>query len=70
MLLTLEVTLFYSDKMSSARWVLQESWGQLDETLPQDSLMYGGLSKDEARQVYTEIDLRSYLETLSQDRNE
>ena len=58
-----------TDKMVSAMWTLKESWDQLDETLPQDSLMYGGLGKDEARQVYTEITLRSYLETLSTDRN-
>ncbi len=61
--------LFHTDKMVSAMWTLKESWDQVDETLPQDSLMYGGLGKDKARQVYMEITLRSYLETLSQDKN-
>ena len=61
--------LFQSDKMVSAMWTLKESWDQVDESVPQDSLMYGGIGKERARELYTEMTLRSYLETLAQEKN-
>ena len=62
--------LFHTDKLQCALWTLKESWDKFDKTLPEDSLMYGGISKDEAIQMYSEITLRSYLETLAQFKNE
>ncbi len=57
--------LFENDKMIQALWSLQQNWENIDETLPEDSLMYGGIDKQEAIQLYSEITLRSYLSTLS-----
>ena len=56
--------LFHHDSMQSALWTLKESWSILDETLPEDSLMYGGLGKEKALEVYAETTLRTYLEAL------
>ena len=56
--------LFHHDSMQSALWTLKESWSTLDETLPESSLMYGGLGKQEALEVYAETTLRTYLEAL------
>ena len=57
--------LFQTDRMHQALWSLQESWGAIDTTLPEISKMYGGISKEEATQVYAEITLRSYLTALA-----
>lgn len=60
-----------TDTMQLALWTLKESWDKLDESTPQDSLLYGaGISKDEAVQLYSEITLRTYLEALAQFKNE
>jgi len=60
-----------TDKMQLALWTLKESWDTLDETVPQDSLLYeSGLDKEEAIQLYSEITLRTYLEALAQHKNE
>ena len=60
-----------TDKMQLALWTLKESWDKLDETAPQDSLLYGnGMDKEEAIQLYSEITLRTYLEALAQHKNE
>ncbi|GER59623.1 hypothetical protein ULMA_17310 [Patiriisocius marinus] len=60
-----------TDKMQLALWTLKESWDKLDETAPQDSLLYGsGMGKEEAIQLYSEITLRTYLEALAQHKNE
>ena len=60
-----------TDKMQLALWTLKESWDKLDETAPQDSLLYGsGLDKEEAIQIYSEITLRTYLEALALHKNE
>jgi len=60
-----------TDKMQLALWTLKESWDKLDETVPQDSLLYGaGLDKEEAIQVFSEITLRTYLEALALHKNE
>ena len=60
-----------TDKMQLALWTLKESWDKLDETVPQDSLLYGsGMDKEEAIQLYSEITLRTYLEALAQHKNE
>lgn len=44
---------------------LRDNWEQMDETLPEDSLMYGGTSREEAVQAFSEITLRNYLEALT-----
>lgn len=62
--------LAHSDQMQLALWTLKESWSAMDESLPNDSLIYGGLSKEEAIQLYSEITLRTYLEALAQYQNE
>ena len=54
-----------SPQMVHAMHTLKDNWDQLDETLPEDSLMYGGTTRDEAVQAFSEITLRNYLETLS-----
>ena len=60
-----------TDKMQLALWTLKESWDKLDESTPQDSLLYGnGMDKEEAIQLYSEITLRTYLEALAQHQNE
>lgn len=60
-----------SDKMQLALWTLKESWDALDESLPQDSLLYGSsMDKEEAIQLYSEITLRTYLEALALYKNE
>lgn len=63
--------LLNTDKMQLALWTLKESWDKMDETLPENSLMYGnGMDKEEAIQLYSEITLRTYLEALAQHKNE
>lgn len=57
--------LMYHDKMQNAMWTLKESWSNLDDTVPNDSLMYGGMEKEDAVQMYTDTNLRRYLEVLS-----
>ncbi len=61
--------LLQHDKMQSALWTLKDNWSTLDETIPGDSLMYGGMEKEEAIQVYSEITLMSYLEALASFEN-
>lgn len=63
--------LCHTDKMQCALWTLKERWGKFDKNLPEDSLMHGGgISKDEAIQIYSETTLRTYLEALAQFKNE
>lgn len=57
--------LMQSDRMVLALWTLKESWDNLDDAIPADSLLYGGMEKKEALQLYAEITLRTYLEVLS-----
>lgn len=57
--------LMEQDAMILALWTLQESWRNYDASLPENSLMYGGMDKKEAIQLYAEITLRTYLEVLS-----
>ncbi len=56
--------LFYNDRMVQALWTLQQSWNEIDKTLPETSLIYGGIAKDEAIKLYSEITLRAYLDAL------
>ena len=62
--------LLETDKMQTALWTLKESWDKMDDSLPTDSLMYGGMDKEEAVQLYSETTLRSYLEALALFKNE
>ncbi len=57
--------LMQQDAMILALWTLQESWNNFDETLPETSLIHGGMEKKAAIQLYAEITLRTYLEILS-----
>jgi len=57
--------LMQNDKMTLAMWTLKESWSNMDESIPGDSLMYGGMEKKEAIRLYSEITLRTYLEVLT-----
>ena len=62
--------LLETDKMQTALWTLKESWDKMDDSLPTDSLMYGGMNKEDAVQLYSETTLRSYLEALALFKNE
>lgn len=45
---------------------LRENWNEMDDTLPEESLEYSsGTTKEQATQLFTEINLRTYLEALS-----
>ncbi len=57
--------IMFSPQMQHALHQLQDNWSQFDKHLPEDSLMYGGVSKETARYVFTEISLHTYLEALS-----
>ena len=59
-----------TDKMQLALWTLKESWDKMDDSIPGNSLLYGGLGKEEAIQLYSEITLRTYLEALALHKNE
>ena len=62
--------LINTDKMQLALWTLKESWDKLDESLPQDSLLYGsGIDNEEAIQLYSDITLRPYLQALALHKN-
>ena len=62
--------LLETDKMQTALWTLKESWDKMDDSLPTSSIMYGGMDKEEAVQLYSETTLRSYLEALALFKNE
>ena len=62
--------LLKTDKMQTALWTLKESWDKMDDSLPTSSIMYGGMDKEEAVQLYSETTLRSYLEALAFFKNE
>ncbi len=62
--------LLETDKMQTALWTLKESWDKMDDSLPTNSLMYGGMDKEDAVQLYSETTLRSYLEALALFKNE
>lgn len=57
--------LFHNDKMNQALWTLQQNWDSIDDTLPENSLFYGGIDTQETMQLYSEITLRSYLNALT-----
>lgn len=57
--------LMYHDKMQNALWTLKENWSNLDTTVPDNSIMYSYMDKEEATQIYADTSLRSYLETLA-----
>ena len=62
--------LLETDKMQTALWTLKESWDKMDDSLPTSSIMYGGMDKEEAVQLYSETTLRSYLVALALFKNE
>lgn len=57
--------LIHTDKVQIALSLLKENWEAMDTSLPESSLLYeGGIKKQEALQLYSQITLRTYLETL------
>lgn len=63
--------LVQSDKMQLALWTLKERWDKMDDTAPEDSLLYGSaISNEDAVQLYAQTNLRTYLEALAQFKNE
>ena len=60
-----------TDKMQLALWTLKERWDKMDDSVPEDSLLYGSaISDEEAVQLYAQTNLRTYLEALAQFKNE
>ncbi len=57
--------IYNSDLMLHAMHELRDAWMEMDLSLPEVSLKHGGTTKAQALQVYQEITLRSYLETLA-----
>ncbi|UII32267.1 hypothetical protein LVD17_00250 [Fulvivirga ulvae] len=57
--------LFQSGAMEKALWDLKDNWSVFDPSLPEASLVRGGLPQSEGLAIYQEITLKSYLETLS-----
>lgn len=57
--------LLHSHFMTHALHGLRDNWSQLDETLPANSKMYGGISSEHAREVFMEVSLHTYLEALA-----
>lgn len=56
--------IFHSGKMTHALGVLKENWSVLDPNVPNESLLYGGISSEQAETIFIETDLRAYLESL------
>ncbi len=58
--------LINTPQMVQAFQLLSDNWDQLDNTIPEEStLKYGGISRQEAMRLYSELNLRNYLEALS-----
>lgn len=57
--------LMHHDAMVSALWKLEEQWQNVDFSIAEESIRYGGMSSPEVTALYSSITLRSYLETLS-----
>lgn len=58
--------LFQTSHVTHALYNLRDNWKEMNQSFPEDSLMFGGVSKEQAIQIYYETSFRSYLETLSQ----
>lgn len=54
-----------TDTVQNALWSLKQDWETLDIQTGENSLMYGGISKERVTELFTEITLRTYLETLA-----
>ncbi|WP_025741939.1 hypothetical protein [Aquimarina pacifica] len=61
--------LIQTDVMVNNLWALQHYWEDMDQSLPADSKMFGGLPKEDVTRLYSEITLRSYLEALLDQRH-
>lgn len=53
------------DKMIQALTLLRDNWKSYSPDVTPESIAYGGLSKQEYLEQYGQLNLRSYLETLS-----
>jgi len=57
--------LAYTDRVQNALWSLQLRWQEKSDIVTTESYLHGGISKDQAIQLFTQITLRVYLEALS-----
>ena len=57
--------LFHTDTMTHAMHTLKDNWDTFDNTLPEDTLIYGKTTREQAINTYYETTLRSYLEALA-----
>lgn len=62
--------LFQTGAMQSALNDLKENWDSLDENVPGNSLIYGGVTLEEVLDTYSTRSLRAYLEALTALTNE
>jgi hypothetical protein len=56
--------LIYTDRMQNALWSLEERWKDKTDIKTEASLLQQGMSDEKARELYTQITLRVYLEAL------
>lgn len=54
-----------TDHMRHAMHVLRDNWQAMTESSPEDSLRYGGPGRQQAVEQYSEMNLRTYLDALS-----
>lgn len=57
--------LLQTDQVQFAMHALRDYWSDLDDSLPEESVMYGSTTRQQAIRVFSEISLRTYLEALS-----
>ncbi|EDP96511.1 hypothetical protein KAOT1_03842 [Kordia algicida OT-1] len=57
--------LCYTDRVQNALWSLEIRWHKKTDIESEASYMEGGLSKEKALELFTQITLRRYLEALS-----
>jgi hypothetical protein len=57
--------LLNTDQVNHAMHLLRESWQHLDSSIPAESISQGGeVSREDAVRIFSELTLRTYLETL------
>lgn len=55
-----------SEEVRMTMSTLKENWSLLDESIPEDSRLFGRVTRKEAIQVFSELSLETYLEALVQ----
>jgi hypothetical protein len=62
--------LLNTDQVNHAMHLLRERWQHLDSSIPAESISQGGeVSREDAVRIFSELTLRTYLETLSRVYN-